>query len=179
MFGEREGSVARVAASLSVVVAFAILLAGCGASGAGSSGASETTTAQSAAGSVVEPGAPVALIQVGTPKGLGPVLLDSAHKTIYRFSEDRRGSGVTHCYGRCARVWYPKLSGGTPAAGPGGLDPSLLGTMKRKDGTTQATYDGWPLYTYIREGTEKTQGVGKQAFGGTWYALRANGESVK
>jgi predicted lipoprotein with Yx(FWY)xxD motif len=34
-----------------------------------------------------------------------------------------------------------------PAAGPGVT--GKLGTIKRSDGATQATYDGHPLYTYI------------------------------
>jgi predicted lipoprotein with Yx(FWY)xxD motif len=123
--------------------------------------------------------APPAMIQVGVAAGVGGVLLDSAHKTVYRFSKDKPGSGVTHCYGSCARIWYPKPSGSTPDAGPGlRINQSKLGTIMRKDGTVQATYDGWPLYTNIRESSWEAKGAGKKQFGGTWYALRANGESV-
>lgn len=49
---------------------------------------------------------------------------------------------------------------GSPSAGGSDVDPSPLGTIMRED-------------------TEKRQGVRKHAFGGTRYALRANGESVK
>jgi predicted lipoprotein with Yx(FWY)xxD motif len=32
-----------------------------------------------------------------------------------------------------------------------GAQSSKLGTTERKDGTTQVTYAGWPLYTYIAD----------------------------
>ena len=44
------------------------------------------------------------------------------------------------------RVYWPP-STGAPTAGPGVT--GKLGTIKRSDGSLQATYDGHPLYTYI------------------------------
>lgn len=123
--------------------------------------------------------APPGTIQVNSVGKLGPILVDSAHKTVYRFSRDKPGTGVTHCYGACAEHWYPKQSGGRPAAGPGIKDPSKLGWIERKDGIEQATYEGWPLYMWRGERTFIAKGAGRHAFGGTWLAMRANGEAVK
>jgi predicted lipoprotein with Yx(FWY)xxD motif len=169
---------------LLLAIPIAIVLAGCGGGSSTGTAAEETAPASSTAATteeVIPPGGPdpQAMVQVGRSEGIGAVLIDSAHKTLYRFSEDVRGSGATHCYGKCARVWYPKPSAETPLSGSPSIDPSLLGTITRKDGYNQATYDGWPLYTYIREKSWKSAGAGRKAFGGTWYPLRANGESVK
>jgi predicted lipoprotein with Yx(FWY)xxD motif len=51
----------------------------------------------------------------------------------------------SNCNGTCAGYRPPVT--GTPAAGPGVT--GKLGTIKRSDGTTQAVYNGHPLYTYI------------------------------
>ena len=47
---------------------------------------------------------------------------------------------------RDVRGYWPPVTG-TPAAGPGVI--GKLGTIKRSDGTTQATYNGHPLYTSL------------------------------
>ena len=49
------------------------------------------------------------------------------------------------CYGDCASYWPPVP--GNMSAGPGVT--GKIGTITRTDGTTQATYNGHPLYTYI------------------------------
>ena len=55
-----------------------------------------------------------------------------------------------------------------PQAGDG-VDASLLGTTTRKDGTTQVTYNGWPLYYYVKD--QKPGDVTGQDVGDVWYVL--------
>jgi predicted lipoprotein with Yx(FWY)xxD motif len=166
-----------------VSICVSIALSGCGGSGAGTNASKSSSEPTSAATTeeVLPPGGPdpEALISVRRVPGLGPVLVDSGNKTLYRFSKDIPDSGKTHCYGACVRLWYPKGSYRPPAAGSPQLDPSKFGTILREEGYRQATYYGWPLYTLITEYSRKKKGAGKKSFGGTWYALRANGESVK
>ncbi len=38
----------------------------------------------------------------------------------------------------------------TPRAGAAGVEPSLIGTIQRRDGTTQVTFGGHPLYYYTK-----------------------------
>jgi len=71
------------------------------------------------------------------------LLTDAKGLTLYTFAPD--GPGKSVCYGACAAYWPPVT--GNEGAGPG--IAGKIGTIKRSDGTTQATYDGHPLYTYI------------------------------
>ncbi|HEX6205213.1 MAG TPA: hypothetical protein VFZ29_05340 [Solirubrobacterales bacterium] len=99
--------------------------------------------------------------------------------TLYRFSGDK-GSTST-CYGACAKQWPPLVTEGKP----NGVDVvrSKMGTTKRKDGSLQVTYFGYPLYTFAGDkvpsgATGLVNGNGVEAFGGTWYALKANGQDA-
>lgn len=59
------------------------------------------------------------------------------------------------------------------------LDPDLVGTVVRDDGTTQVTYQGHPLYYFV--GDEELGEVSCQAtenFGGTWFVIAPSGEIV-
>ena len=72
-----------------------------------------------------------------------PVLTNAKGFTLYWFAPD--SPSKSRCYGTCAVYWPPVI--GTPTAGPGVT--GTLGTIKRSDGSLQATYDHHPLYTYI------------------------------
>ena len=69
------------------------------------------------------------------------------------------------CYGDCASYWPPVP--GNMSAGPGVT--GKIGTITRTDGTTQATYDGHPLYTYIGDhGPGTAAGNNINLNGGLW-----------
>jgi hypothetical protein len=54
-----------------------------------------------------------------------------------------------------------------------------LGTIKRSDGSAQATYNGHPLYTFVKDtGPGTDTGNGLNAFGGLWHALTASGSAA-
>ena len=55
----------------------------------------------------------------------------------------------------------------------------MLGTIKRSDGTTQVTYAGWPLYTFVEDKKPgEDNGTDSKAFGASWYPLHANGKKA-
>ena len=88
-------------------------------------------------------------ITTGHVDGLGTVLVDGQGLTVYMYATDVRGR-PSRCYDICAVQWPPVVlrPGVTsPVAGPG-IDATLLGTAPRTDGTTQVTYNGWPLYLW-------------------------------
>jgi predicted lipoprotein with Yx(FWY)xxD motif len=106
---------------------------------------------------------------------LGRILTDGDGRTLYLFEKDK-GTG-SQCSGACAGIW-PPLAAATGVAGPGVVS-SDLGSIKRADGKTEATYAGHPLYTYVGDAKPgDTRGQGLDQFGAEWYAVGANGKKV-
>ena len=80
--------------------------------------------------------------------GLGDVLVDRQGHTLYRFARDTGSTSA--CSGACAVNWPPLRASRTPRAGSGAT-PSDVGTTARPDGTSQLTYHGHPLYTFVND----------------------------
>lgn len=116
---------------------------------------------------------PAAVVAV-TSTDLGDVLVDGDGMTLYLFDPDEQGPST--CDDDCAASWPPLVSDGEPVAGEG-VDPALLGTAERDDGTVQVTYDGWPLYRWAADeapGDTTGQGVGD-----VWWVLDAGGRRLR
>ena len=143
-----------------------LALAGCGSGGSNSSGSSappKTASGQPATFGV-------------TNGGLGKILVNSQGHTLYVFQKD---TGTTStCTGPCAVNWPPLRANGKPTLGSG-ADASLVGTTVRSDGKSQVTYNGHPLYTFVKDTKPgDTNGQGLNAFGGLWYAVSPTGSQV-
>lgn len=113
------------------------------------------------------------VVRSRTVSGLGQVLVNGHDDTLYVYLPDHAGPST--CYSVCARAWPPLvLPKGvtTPAAGPG-VRHSLMGTRHRRDGASQVTYNGWPLYTYIDDASGEISGQGEGM--GAWYTISVNG----
>jgi predicted lipoprotein with Yx(FWY)xxD motif/glucose/arabinose dehydrogenase len=95
-----------------------------------------------------------------------PTLVGPDGRTLYTFSHDDDGEST--CYEQCAEAWPPLTieGGGQPTANAG--IPGQLGTVEREDGTTQVTYDGWPLYYFVQD-TAPGDAVGQGARS-VWFA---------
>ena len=108
------------------------------------------------------------------------MLVDGQGFTLYLFVPDKQ-SGTSTCYNSCATAWPPLLLPAgttTPVAGPG-VDAALLGTTHRTDGTTQLTYNKWPLYLWVSDsqpGMATGQGINNN--GGLWYVLSPQGKEI-
>ena len=51
-----------------------------------------------------------------------------------------------------------------------------VGTIKRSDGSLQATYNGHPLYTYVADGAPgQAKGNKLNLNGGLWYEVKVSG----
>ncbi len=119
------------------------------------------------------PATPMAFtLKVANNPILGNILTDQNGRTIYMFTTDV--GGVVSCYDTCAKYW-PSLNG-TATAGSG-VDASLIGTTMRKDGASQLTYKGMPIYYFLKD--TKAGDVFGQGVQGTWYVLSPSGDIIK
>jgi predicted lipoprotein with Yx(FWY)xxD motif len=146
-----------------------LAIAGCGGSG----GSSSTGPANaSATGPAPSGGGGSATVDVVDNPQLGKILVDSKGMTLYTFQKDVGTKSM--CPGACAKIWPPLISG-HPTAGSG-VSAGMLGTTKRSDGTTEVTYAGHPLYTYVTDTSPgQVTGNGVNTFGAIWNAVQPSG----
>ena len=181
---------------LVALVALGVLAAGCGSSGSGSGGSSSGTSPGGTSSSATSGGtsagggayggggggASSAPSQTGaatvstSQSSLGPILVGGNGRTLYVFDKDQPNQSA--CSGACVSAWPVDRTSGTPKAGSG-VKSSLLGTIKRSDGTTQVTYNKHPLYYYSGDTAAGQQnGQGINAFGAPWYVVSPNGSQM-
>jgi predicted lipoprotein with Yx(FWY)xxD motif len=111
-----------------------------------------------------------AVVNVAQNSSLGSILVDVKGMTLYLFTQDTPNTST--CYGGCVGYWPPLLTSGAPVGGMG-VSASMLGTTKRTDGTTQVTYNGWPLYYFASDKSAgDTTGEGVQ---NAWYVVTPDG----
>ena len=150
----------RILLVLPVAATAAVALAACGSPSAPS--------AASSPGGGSSPAAAAALSVKTAEIGSAMVLTNAKGFTLYAFSPDT--STTSKCVGTCAHIW-PPVPGPVAAAGVKGT----FGTIKRADGTTQATFDGHPLYTYVGDTAPgQTKGNGIK---GLWSEVTTSGST--
>jgi len=142
------------------VLAAALTVAACGSSSAGGAASATPGTVSGAAVSG-------SALKTTTISGAA-VLTNAQGFTLYWFAPDT--ATTSQCKGSCAQIWPPVK--GPATSGPG--VPGMLSTIARSDGTTQATYDRHPLYTYVGD-TRPGQANGNNLNlnGGLWHEVTA------
>lgn len=154
---------------LSALAAVVLLLAACSPQAAAT-----TAPAPAATEPAAVPVTGAATVSLGEDATLGSFLVDDKGMTLYLFTKDT--PNTSNCYEKCATAWPPLLTSGDPVAAEG-VDEALLGTTSRTDGTTQVTYNGWPLYYYEKD---KAPGdVIGQNVGEVWFVVAPSGEMVE
>ena len=101
------------------------------------------------------------------------VLIDAQGFTLYWYAPDTATSST--CTGNCATAWPPLI--GTPSFASGVSLTGKLGTIKRPDGSIQATFDGHPLYLFK---ADTSAGLAKgNKVGGIWWIMTASGKKIQ
>lgn len=120
-----------------------------------------------------------ATVAIAQNASLGAYLVDADGRSLYLFLAD--SPGISTCYDACAEAWPPYLAPqGTTMVGDPAVQADLLGTLERRDGGTQVTYGGWPLYYYVEDqGPGEITGQDIEDFGAEWYLVSPQGEQVE
>jgi predicted lipoprotein with Yx(FWY)xxD motif len=98
---------------------------------------------------------------------LGQVLATSTGMTLYVYGSDTPSTTAptSACTGGCLTTW--PIYDGDPATVPASLTATDFSTFSN-GGSTQSTYQGWPLYTYTLDtAAGQTNGNGV----GAWHAV--------
>jgi len=145
-----------------------LLLSACGSGGGSSYGGGGSSSGQTptSTGSV----------SVGTTD-VGRVLVDPSKMTLYAFAKDSPGHSA--CAGSCAVYWPPVPGADAPTSSTGSVS-AKFDTIKRADGSSQLTVNGWPMYTYAGDSSPgQANGQGKNLSGGLWWVVSPDGSWVK
>ena len=117
---------------------------------------------------------PVYTLEIRDSK-LGSILTDDKGMTLYMFTPD--APNVSNCEGACLNVWPPMMLKAGESLGDIALDKNLrrskLGIAMRFDGSRQVTYNGYPLYWWVRD--RVAGDVTGQWVGNVWFVLNAAG----
>jgi predicted lipoprotein with Yx(FWY)xxD motif len=152
------------------LAAAVLLVAACSSSSSSSSSAPSSSPAAPAASSAASTSSGTELMSRSI--GGTQVLTNSQGLTLYWFAPDT--PTTSKCTGSCATYWPPVKGPATAGSGVTGT----LGTITRSDGTTQATYDGHPLYTYVADTAPgQNKGNGLNISGGLWYEMTVSGST--
>lgn len=170
------------------IVAIVLLLAGCGSDDSGDEAGDPATEPASSATPTdeAEPSEPASsappkkkpapgTVIITADSEFGEMLFDKSGQAIYLF--DKETSTEPDCYDACADAWPPVLTKGDPQA-KGAVKAGLLGTTKRRDGSTQVTYGGHPLYYYAHEGKGEVLCHNVDQYGGLWLVVTPQGEAA-
>lgn len=121
---------------------------------------------------------PSARIGVGRTPELGAFLTDANGRSLYLLEED--GAGESTCYEMCAAIWPPLLAGtAAPTPADSAVRANLLGSVPRRGGGSQVTYNGHPLYYYLGDAAPgQTRGQHVEDSWGEWYLVGPGGRHV-
>jgi predicted lipoprotein with Yx(FWY)xxD motif len=150
----------RILLALPAAAAAAAALVACSSAGASPSPSSSGSSSAAAAAA--------GTVKTTTIAG-ATVLTNSKGFTLYSFAPDT--STTSKCNGTCAQNW-PPVTGPVTGSGVTGT----FGTITRSDGSTQATFNGHPLYTFVGDTAPgQAKGNGLNAAGGLWHEITTSG----
>ena len=147
----------------------ALVAAACGNSSTGGTAGSGGSASSAAASPAAASSSALKTAKIGS----ATVLTNAKGFTLYWFAPDT--ATKSNCNGSCAHYWPPVKGPATAGSGVTGT----LATIKRADGSVQATWNGHPLYTYISDTAPgQAKGNGLNLSGGVWHEVTISGTAA-
>jgi predicted lipoprotein with Yx(FWY)xxD motif len=161
--------------SVLMLLGVPVLAIGLAACGGNSSSSSSTAAAATSTGGVA------GTVSTKSISGVGTALVDAKGDVLYTNNQD--SASKIACTGSCTSIWLPLAA---PSSGqPTSSDSSVqakLGVVKLPDGSSQVTFGGKPLYTFVQDSPGQASGNGvTDSFGGTsftWAAATTGGSGA-
>jgi predicted lipoprotein with Yx(FWY)xxD motif len=156
------------------VVSGTLLLAACGTSTvpgsayAVGSAKAMSRVASSAPARSTPASSPRSAVLTVRKTAIGYVLANASGYTVYWDSQDPKGSSRAACAGRCLLEWFPVK--GNAVAAQGVALHAVLGCITRTTGVRQATYNGYPLYTFGSDSAPGMTNGNRSA--GVWHVIK-------
>jgi predicted lipoprotein with Yx(FWY)xxD motif len=175
-FKHRRGPLRSWLLAGGLAVGTAVTVAACGSSSSGTAAGSPSSSAPAGASSAAS-----ATISAKSVPGVGAVLVSGQGQTLYMLTSEKGGKNTCTQANGCTQAWPETLlsNGAATAKAGGGVQSSLLGTVKDASGHLEVTYNHWRLYTFSGDsGPGVAKGQGLRSFGGTWYVLNGSGQPV-
>ena len=114
-------------------------------------------------------------LMVSNNADLGKIMVDGKGMTVYRFDKDSAWPMKTACVdAACLDKWKPVKAIDTTKVS--GVDASKVTSFKRPDGSKQAAFDCWLLYTFA--GDKQPGDTNGQGVKGTWFAVTDKGKKA-
>jgi predicted lipoprotein with Yx(FWY)xxD motif len=104
-------------------------------------------------------------VSLSSKEGVGNFLVDSKGMTLYYFAKD--SIDKSNCTGACLTAWPAYYAENLTVKQP--LNKSDFEEITRDDGSSQATYKGWPLYYYQNDA--KPGDILGQGVANIWYVM--------
>lgn len=125
----------------------------------------QTVTLNATAVSTVN--SPLYSVNLAYKNGIGSYLTNATGWTLYFLKTDNPSNGTSTCTGKCINNWPAFYIETEMLNLPAGLNSTSFGEITRPDGGKQTTYNGWPLYYFIKDkkpGDTTGQGINKVWF---------------
>ena len=147
----------------------ALVAVACGSSSTGGSAGSGSSASSAVASPVGASSSALKTAKIGS----ATVVTNAKGFTLYWFAPDT--ATKSNCNGSCAHYWPPVKGPATAGSGVTGT----LATIKRADGSVQATWNGHPLYTYVSDTAPgQAKGNGLNLSGGVWHEVTISGTAA-